>query len=275
VPVVAQVKSRDPEGDRIRYAFRWRLEGERVPSAGSRVELPGSERGDRLELVVTASDDLSESLPYRVSTQVVNRPPRLLGIHVEPADQVTAGTEISVTPSGDDPDGDALRYRYRWTVNGQRIAASGPKLETRRLRRGDAIQVWAVANDGAADSDPIQSAAIDVANAPPRIVSIPGETRSDGLFRYEVEAEDPDRDRSLRYRLENAPEGMTVEVLSGVITWRPIESQSGTHAVRVIVDDLQGGVAEQSFEVSVGNPEAPVPAAPEPAETQGDVSVTP
>jgi hypothetical protein len=270
--VVAKVKSSDPDGDRLRYAFRWRLEGERVPSSGPRVELPRSERGDLLELVVIASDDLSESVPYRISTRIVNRAPRLLGIQVEPAEHVTPGIEISVTPSGDDPDGDALRYRYRWTVNGQRTGTSGPTLETGSLRRGDAIQVWAVANDGEVDSDPIQSRAIDVVNAPPRIVSVPGKTGSGGRFRYEVAAEDPDRDRSLRYRLENAPEGMTVEVLSGVITWQPVESQSGTHAVQVIVDDLQGGVAEQTFEVSVGIPEAPVPASPDTGEDLGDGS---
>jgi hypothetical protein len=205
----------------------------------------------------------SESKPDPESSWIVNRAPRLFGIQIEPADPIVAGTRISVTPSADDPDGDALTFRYRWTVNGRRTGSSGSTLETDRLRRGDTIQVWAVANDGEVDSDPVQSPSINLANAPPRIVSNPGETGVDGLFRYEVEAEDPDQDRSLRYRLENAPEGMTVEVLSGVITWRPRESQAGTHAVQVIVDDMRGGLGEQTFEVSVGFQDVPPPASPE------------
>jgi len=265
-PVVARVEATDTEGDRLRYSYTWRLDGERLPGSGPRVELPRSERGDEIELVVVASDGNSESEPYHVSTWVVNRPPRLLGIQIEPADHITAGTEISVTPSADDPDGDPLTFRYRWTVNGRRTGGSGPELETEHLRRGDAIQVWAVANDGEADSEPIQSPAINVANAPPRIISVPGGTGSDGEFRYEVEAEDPDNDRSLRYRIEDAPEGMKIEVLSGLITWRPTDSQAGTHTVQVIVDDLQGGIGRQAFEVSVGIDNAAPPAAPEPSD---------
>jgi hypothetical protein len=66
---------------------------------------------------------------------------------------------------------------------------------------------------------------------------------------------------------------MTVEVLSGVITWRPNDSQSGTHAVTVIVDDLQGGLGEQTFEVSVGIQDVPPPASPDSAGLFDDAPV--
>jgi hypothetical protein len=54
---------------------------------------------------------------------------------------------------------------------------------------------------------------------------------------------------------------MRIDPLTGKITWTPTPSQSGTYAIKVLVDDLQGGRSRQLFEVNVGSPgSSPSPA---------------
>ena len=83
------------------------------------------------------------------------------------------------------------------------------------------------------------------------ITSAPGGFGGDGAFRYQVAAEDPDGDRRMRYRLLEAPPGMSVDVLFGMVTWTPTESQAGSYPVVIEVDDMEGGKSTQGFEVHV------------------------
>ena len=72
---------------------------------------------------------------------------------------------------------------------------------------------------------------------------------------------DPDGDRNLQFHLEEAPDGMQIDQLSGAIRWVPRPDQVGTHTVSVIADDLQGGRGLHRFEITAGTPDAS-PAAP-------------
>ena len=97
---------------------------------------------------------------------------------------------------------------------------------------------------------------------------VPSSAQTDeGLFRYAFEAEDPDGDRNLRFRLGKAPEGMRIDPILGVSTWRPKPSQAGVHPVEVIVQDAHGDGSALHFEVTVtatpgDSDEEPPPAAP-------------
>ncbi len=71
------------------------------------------------------------------------------------------------------------------------------------------------------------------------------------MFRYAVEAEDPDGDRLLRYRLDEAPEGMVIDSVLGEVSWRPAQGQTGVHPVKIVVRDSSGLETSQSFQVTV------------------------
>jgi hypothetical protein len=92
---------------------------------------------------------------------------------------------------------------------------------------------------------------VEIANAPPEILSAPGGLDDDGVFRYAIEARDPDGDRKLRYHLNDGPEGMTVGPVSGEILWRPSTAHAGVHAVEVVVEDSEGANAVQKFEITI------------------------
>ncbi len=71
-----------------------------------------------------------------------------------------------------------------------------------------------------------------------------------GSYTYDVEATDPDGD-TLSYALTQAPPGMTIDTITGVIGWIPGGAHLGSHDVTVRVSDGNGGVDEQSFTLVV------------------------
>jgi fibro-slime domain-containing protein/RHS repeat-associated protein len=88
-------------------------------------------------------------------------------------------------------------------------------------------------------------------NTPPEITSIPDiEALSDKQYVYPLTAIDEDND-TLKYRLTEAPAGMTIVESTGKITWTPNFAQIGNHKVVVQVDDGRGGKAIQTCTVSL------------------------
>ncbi|MCW8999177.1 MAG: putative Ig domain-containing protein, partial [Kangiellaceae bacterium] len=69
---------------------------------------------------------------------------------------------------------------------------------------------------------------------------------------YDVDASDPEGD-SLAYSLNAAPNGMTIDSVSGVINWTPVSNQVGSQNVTVVVTDSVGNTGSQSFVIEVDN----------------------
>jgi hypothetical protein len=181
-------------------------------------------------------------------------------IMFEPFGTVTSESDLTATPRAFDPDGDEVTYDYLWTVNGTRASSDGPVLPASRFKRGDEIMLELIANDGEDDSEAFLSESISVANARPRIVSTPSGFGGD-QFNYLLEVEDPDGDRALRFRLSQGPDGMTIDDISGKVSWVPSAEQAGAHPVAVTVEDGQGGEDTQRFDLSLGFEGEEVPAA--------------
>jgi len=97
-------------------------------------------------------------------------------------------------------------------------------------------------------------------NALPVIVSQPGGADADGVFRYQVRAEDPDGD-DLRISLVTGPEGMEMTSEDGLIEWRPRSNQGGSHVIDVAAEDAAGARTMQRFTIEV-DPGGASPAAP-------------
>jgi hypothetical protein len=188
-----------------------------------------------------------------------NRPPRLTGVQIDPAQRITAGNDITVVAHATDPDGDLVEIVYTWWVNDDEVDAEGPVFSTQSLRRGDEVRVRVVASDGGSDSQPMEGPPIRVENGVPEIVSRPAAAGPDGAFRYQVLAEDPEGDTNLRYRLAQAPNGMTVTAIGGLVEWHPRSEQGGVHPVEIVVEDSAGGQATQRFELTMTPPAAPAP----------------
>lgn len=259
--VTARVRVNDADGDEIELGFAWSINGRPVRASGDTLPLGEVFKGDQIAVTVTASDGWDESDPVTARSMVGNAPPVLQSLTFDPLGTIHRGQPVTARPIAQDPDGDALEFEYAWWVNDRELSNRSDALDTSRLSRGDEVRVRVVATDGYARSNELVSEPIRVENSPPKIVSSPANLGADGVYRYAVKAEDPDGDRRLRFRLDEAPPGMTIDPISGTLTWTPGADAIGAHTVTVVVDDLQGGVGSQRFSVVIAEEE--VPAKPE------------
>ena len=104
---------------------------------------------------------------------------------------------------------------------------------------------------------------LTLANQAPEFTAFPEIQGTDGAISTQLVAEDPDGDRSLRFRLLSGPTGMTVDPVTGRLRWQPGPNDIGTHAVEVGVADAQGAENAMRFELNVSGGGAggePVPA---------------
>jgi hypothetical protein len=173
---------------------------------------------------------------------------------MEPASGLRAGDVVVAVVDAADPDGGPVDVSVQWFVNGRIVErdGDGERFDTSGLRRGDQVAFRAVASDGDDESESASTPSQLVNNTAPAIVSQPPPGMAgDGVYRYAVEARDPDGDRALRFRLVAGPEGASIDPLLGELRWQPSFRQAGTHAIEVAVSDGHGGEATQRFEVTV------------------------
>lgn len=189
-----------------------------------------------------------------------NQPPRLERVQIHPAERINGGQDVRVVALARDPEGDPIEIRHTWWVNGEELEETGPVLSTSSLRRGDSVRVRVVAADWNSESEPLEGPLLTVENGAPVIRSAPHGAGPDGVFRYQVQAEDPEGDSGLRFSLAQAPRGMSVTPLGGLVEWRPTSAQTGAYPVEIVVEDSVGGRGRQSFELTIAAP----PAAPMP-----------
>jgi hypothetical protein len=276
--VEAVVEASDPDGDPLRYSYRWTVDGRPLSVSGPTLAAGSFDRDARIEVSVVASDGLLDSEEMRVRTAVEPGAPSIFAISFDPLEGAKPGDTVTALVDAAAADDASLRLEYRWLVNGEATRASGRSFVADELRRGDRLQVEVTAFDGEAASDPFVSQEIVLANSPPEIAGIPKAERDGDAFRYQFEARDPDGDRSLRWSLSEAPAGMTIDPIYGLATWRPTKEQAGDQFIEVVVTDKSGDGSKLRFQVKVtatetipgaeGQPPAPAaqaPAAPAPA----------
>lgn len=169
-----------------------------------------------------------------------NNLPEISSIKLNPK-VVYPGTKIKAEVEASDKDDDAVSFYYEWKKNGRILSGiASNELNTTGFKKGDLITLYVTPFDGKEKGKTKWSTTIMIANRAPQISSIPPSTISNGKYIYEVKAADPDGDM-LTFTLEDAPQGMTIEPATGVISWNipaveDSKSISG-YNIRIIVTD--------------------------------------
>jgi len=262
VPVRAIVEADDPDGDFVRLTFSWYRNGRLVSESGKgTITFDELAKSDQVEVRVLASDGRLSSDVVRAQSHPGNRVPYLTNVYLTPDNRlIRRGQVLKAHPEGNDDDNDDLRFSYRWVANGH-LVGEEREFDTSTLKRGDKIHVEVVATDGQVESSPRQSREIEMANSPPRITQLPRMQVDGGELRYAFKAEDADGDRNLRFWVENGPDGMEMDSLTGELTWKPRADQAGVHPVEVGVKDGLGDGTKFEFNVTVNATTEPAPPA--------------
>ena len=255
LPLDVKYEAADPDGDAVTCTFRWFVNDRLVQEGASSSLPPGSYRsGDAVCAEVVPADPYATGTTLRTqSVTIAMSPPTIAGVTIGP-DRVSIGDVVTATPTAAASDPGPLAYHYQWYVNGEPSgsADAANTFDTRNLRKRDSIFVAVAASSGALKSKPVRSNMVFVQNRKPEIVSSAPDAMPGGRYMYQVVAKDPDGD-VLKYRLEQAPAGMAINESSGLIQWAlqkdTMYPGRNEAAVRVVVDDGDGGTASQDFTI--------------------------
>lgn len=233
-----------------RSSVIWMVNGELV-SSGTDTQLCSDnyKRDDTVSVEVGTNDQGAQA-----SVSIGNSPPRVVDISSTPS-EIFAGTDISVSPVAEDADDDTVDFTYQWLINGDEDPVlTEATLPGDKFTKGDTIQVLIVPNDFFEDGPTYESYAQQIPNASPRITSEPPQGIASLDYRYQVEVTDPD-DSTFTYRLDESPEGMTIDENSGLIQWSLANVGPGDYTIAIIAADSEGVETAQEYTLSLGAPQ--------------------
>ena len=250
------VEADDPEGDAVTVRYRWFVNGQLVPRETSE-QLPVRllKRGDQVKAELVPFDGKVEGTPYQTNPVLVgNTLPVLQQVIMEPQHPVP-GETLHAKVDVVDADHDSVRLTFRWWKNHTLIKdGEEDAIDTTGLAPKDLIRVEVTPHDRISAGQPVLSQLV-IGNRSPEIVSTPSNPTNRDLYEYLVQARDPEGD-SISYLLEIAPPGMNIDKNTGHISWKIPAGLIGTHKVRVVAEDGQGGFSSQEFELTLASPAA-------------------
>ncbi len=238
----------DPDGDPVETQIDWYVNRQLYSEDGG-TTLGTDELLENSEIyvVIRASDGQHDVLRQSGTIFLRNAPPVITAIEISP--QKPTGTQTLVAETRvSDREGNDPKVEFQWILNGAPIPGEhGSTLQPGKTKRGDRVSVSAAAIDAARGPE-LTSDEVEIGNSPPEIKSKPSTALAGPtLYRYEIQAEDPDGDRPLRYDLVDGPDGMSVDLVSGLVEWEIPSDASGTIPIEVAVRDPYGGEERQAY----------------------------
>ena len=182
---------------------------------------------------------------------VPNDPPVISSLEVLPAD-AHAGDLVTAHANATDIDGDALSFRFSWTVGQSTYNDFGPVFSLAGLAKGDAVSVTVRVSDGRAEA--MKSTSFVVANAPPVISSLtigPAAPRSIDDLSLTAAFEDIDDDQ-LAVQYEWLKNGTVITGATGTTLPRSAYAKNDVITVGAQVSDGLVTVAQETS-VTIGD----------------------
>ncbi|MFT3883602.1 MAG: putative Ig domain-containing protein [Gemmatales bacterium] len=273
-----RVRAQDAEGDVLTYALPIAPVGMIIDSATGIISwTPSTGQVGSFSVQVTASDGqggvATQDFTVIVSGTARNRPPVITSL---PNLKASVDRPYQYQVAATDPEGDTLLYALLSGPVGMGIDTNTGLVTwtpTPAQLGSHLVTIGARDSAGVYGQQTFRITVIE--NQAPVITSLPATTGLTGtLYRYDVGANDPDGD-TLTYSLVQFQAGMTIDQ-SGRISWN-VPLAQGTVQIAVNVADSRGGVAEQTFNITIiGDTEAPQVNAqinPNPAVIGNDVQI--
>jgi hypothetical protein len=227
--------------------IRWEVNGS-VVSEEERLSASLFRKGDAIRAVATMKT--GERTIHLATPEVVavRSLPSITEVRLEPG-MARRNDTVHAVVKADNPDGEALSYRYKWFIDDVQVPGEGPSLHLAGVSKVAWVHVQVVSNDGISDGGWRYSPKYKVENSPPVITSGPATVIApDGLFTHTIVAEDPDGD-VLSYTLKGGPPGMTMT--GATLRWNvPVEAYGTNVLVTVNISDNDGGVISHTLSMT-------------------------
>jgi RHS repeat-associated protein len=174
-----------------------------------------------------------------------NRAPQLASVQQTKA---VLGREFASRIDATDEDNDVLTYSLVSGPSGLTVSSGGEIFWQPSLTGSFDFVARVTDNRGGADEQTYTLNVVSRAPAPDlQITSSPTTAAVVGqLFAYDVVAENGEL-----FELVTSPTGMSIAPARGTIRWVPTNDQLGVQTIKVLVSDVLGNTAEQSFVVAV------------------------
>jgi hypothetical protein len=251
------IETVDGHSDPAGFQYQWMANGYPLRNqTGPTLNPSMLQRGDRVTVDLVPTRGAVQGTHYQTGPVVVgNTPPVVRHLSIErPADP---HEPVFAKMDASDADRDEIQFDFRWFRN-DKVVKQGPEstMDTTGFQAKDILEVEVTPRDQLSLGKVVRSDRVYVGNSPPKIVSAPADLIGRERYEYRVKAVDADGD-SLSFFLEVAPPGMVIDKETGQLVWQIPLEQHGSHRVRIIAEDGQGGKAFQEFDFAI-----PVPGKP-------------
>lgn len=244
----------DDDNDDLSFSLALAPIGMSIDSASGAINwTPAANQGGTHQVVVSASDgnggQAQQRFQVSVTTGLANLAPYITS---SPVVSMLSAQGYGYQVLAVDPESSSIRYSLLSAPAGLTIdSATGIISASANAVAPGSYTVSLIAEDSAGGQAQ-QSYTLDVkgANQSPQIVSTaPTGASVLALYTYAVQVQDDDP--QLSFELLEAPMGMSINALTGVISMTAQPSQIGQHAVRLKVTDPYQASAEQSYVLTV------------------------
>lgn len=255
------IETDDSQSSTAGFQYQWMVNGDPLRDQTGPTLTPSMlKRGDRVTVGLVPTSGTIQGTRYQAGPALVGNTPPVVGhISIERPDDLHA--PVFAKMDAVDADQDEIQFDFRWWRN-NKVVKQGPEqtLDTTGFQTKDTLEVEVTPRDQSSVGKAVRSESIYVGNSPPKIVSTPVAPIDRGRYEYTVKAVDADSD-PLSFILEAAPPGMVIDKETGHLVWQIPPDQLGSHRVRIVAEDGQGGKAFQEFHFTL--PAPVVPAKPE------------
>ena len=211
--------------------------------------VPNADFNGSDEFVVTVSDgELSDTITVNVTVNAVNDAPVMTSAAVTDATEDEAYTYAATAT---DIDGDTLTWSLTEFPEGMAIDASSGVISWTPADGVETANVTLVVADADVSATQTFTITVSAVNDAPIITSIGTQAATEGVeFTYTVVASDIDTGDVLAFSLTGEPAGMTIDSVTGVITWTP---GNGAVDSSVTVNVFDGTVTStKTFTITIG-----------------------
>jgi hypothetical protein len=255
------IDAADPDGDAITFGLQGQSAGMQIDTlTGIFTWTPAFNQQGLHNFSVRASDSQGSNVTAGISITVTNTNRAPVFTAVMKDTTINENQQLTFDYNASDPDNDIVTFFLQNAPAGMLIDSI------------TGIMNWLPGFDQSGNHNFIISAkdnnggfvsrstAISVVNNNqlPAFTKIMGDTsiNEDQQLTFDYNASDPDND-PLKYFLQNAPAGMSLDTISGILNWKPNFSQAGSFSFIVLAIDNNGGSVGKQTNITVKNVNRP------------------